>query len=603
MDKELIPIRLSHLLGQSGVGSIVRGATGMVVIQDTRQWTDKSGNAAGREIPYVERVRMALNIDEVLREPPVATQIRNGKVDGVCVPATKFPTWMRCPKCGALKRWPWRETSNGQSPICSAQSGCKFTQLEQLTWVVADEDGHLADVDWHYLIHNDQRDSTKSKCKVRDQMSLIEAGYNKRELKCAACKAKVIFTGSERVFLGNSRMQPWTKNDLIPDESSAKQPAEVLAINDTRVYSPKTETVLVIPPESRVRKGTVVDRLYRSSSDRSRIDSARTPLAKKSVMKSLATEYRCATSDIYTALSDLDNGYPLYGANFTQGQLMESEFQAFLEELPDQREDEDLVTYNRSELWHSLHEGNELNITEQHILRGIKNLVRVDRLKAIRVFEGFSRMGGDKVVSPDILQQSSWLPALELYGEGVFIALDDARLRAWEQLPAVVSRLDQLAPRFVQSGREQPNPLTPRFMLLHTLSHLLMRQIESEGGYPAASLLERIYCAESPEPMAGILIHVAVPDIAGSLGGLAELSEPHRFLGILMRALEHSRWCSLDPVCSEHEGQGPGLLNRAACHACAMVPEPACEYGNTLLDRCFVKGDSEHGLPSFFETF
>jgi hypothetical protein len=119
-------------------------------------------------------------------------------------------------------------------------------------------------------------------------------------------------------------------------------------------------------------------------------------------------------------------------------------------------------------------------------------------------------------------------------------------------------------------------------MLLYTLSHLLMRQIESEGGYPAASLIERIYCASAPEPMAGILIHVAVPDIAGSLGGLAELSEPRRFLGILIRALEHSRWCSLDPVCSEHEGQGPGLLNRAACHACALVPEPACEYGNTL---------------------
>ena len=137
-------------------------------------------------------------------------------------------------------------------------------------------------------------------------------------------------------------------------------------------------------------------------------------------------------------------------------------------------------------------------------------------------------------------------------------------------------------------------------MLLHTLSHLLMRQIEFEGGYPAASLIERLYCASTPEPMAGILIHVAVPDIAGSLGGLAELSEPRRFLGILIRALEHSRWCSLDPVCSKHEGQGPGLLNRAACHGCVLVPEPTCEYGNTLLDRGFVKGDAENGLPSFF---
>ncbi len=113
------------------------------------------------------------------------------------------------------------------------------------------------------------------------------------------------------------------------------------------------------------------------------------------------------------------------------------------------------------------------------------------------------------------------------------------------------------------------------------------------------SLTEVIYSADAPKPMAGILIHVAVPDIAGSLGGLAEIAEPRRFLGILIRALEHARWCSLDPVCSEHDGQGPGLLNRAACHACALVPEPACEYGNTLLDRAFVKG-TYGDLPAYF---
>ena len=180
-----------------------------------------------------------------------------------------------------------------------------------------------------------------------------------------------------------------------------------------------------------------------------------------------------------------------------------------------------------------------------------------------------------------------------MYGEGVFVALDEAKLQVWEQQPAVLARLEKFQIRLAQSGRDEPNPLTARFMLLHTLSHLLIRQIESEGGYPAASLIERIYCAQAPRPMAGILIHVAVPDIAGSLGGLAELAEPKKFLGILSRALEQARWCSLDPVCSEHDGQGPGLLNRAACHACTLVPEPACEYGNVLLDRGFVKGDEK----------
>ena len=604
MANELIPIRLSHLLGQSGVGAIVRGTNGLVIVQDTRQWTDRQGVSAGKLIPYVERVRAALGIEEQLREPPVAKELANGQVDGTSIPATRFPSWMRCPSCGSMYRWPWRKDQPDHAPLCNHQD-CKYNpKLEQVTWVLTHPEGYLADVPWHFLAHQGSRDPSQRNCKVQDQLRLIERGYEERILRCGACGVGARFRGDERVGFGQGRMQPWTKDDLVPlmevGEEVDKDLAQVLVINDTRVYGPVAESVLVIPPESRVRKGTVVDRLYRNSGDRSRIDGARTPLARKGIIRTLATEYRCVTNDIETALADLARGYPLYGENLTPGQLRESEFKAFLEELPDQREDEDLVTRNRSDKWRELRSAVNLDAEEQKIVNGVRHLVRVDRLKAVKVFKGFTRLGGEEIVPPGIVGESDWLPAIELYGEGIFLALDEDRLKEWENAPAVVSRLNQLLPRFAQSGRDAPNPVTTRFMLLHTLSHLLMRQIESEGGYPAASLIERVYCANGPEPLAGILIHVAVPDIAGSLGGLAELSEPRHFLGILIRALEHSRWCSLDPVCSEHEGQGPGLLNRAACHACALVPEPACEYGNTLLDRGFVKDDATNGLPSFF---
>ena len=118
----------------------------------------------------------------------------------------------------------------------------------------------------------------------------------------------------------------------------------------------------------------------------------------------------------------------------------------------------------------------------------------------------------------------------------------------------------------------------------------MIRQLDAEAGYPAASLKERIYCATGRKPMAGILIYVAVPDEEGSLGGLMELAKPERFLRLLTGAFEAAAWCSLDPVCAEQEGHGPDLLNRAACHACVLVPETSCAYGNVLLDRVFVKG-------------
>ena len=169
-------------------------------------------------------------------------------------------------------------------------------------------------------------------------------------------------------------------------------------------------------------------------------------------------------------------------------------------------------------------------------------------------------------------------------------------LRRWESGAAVVKRADAFERRYVQrAGQGMPEfevEVAPRFLLCHTLAHLLIRELEGEAGYPAASLRERIYCATGKDPMAGVLIYVTAADEEGSLGGLMELAEPGRFLRLLTGAFEAATWCSLDPVCGEGEGHGPDLLNGAACHACALVPETSCPYGNVLLDRVFVKGSA-----------
>jgi hypothetical protein len=136
--------------------------------------------------------------------------------------------------------------------------------------------------------------------------------------------------------------------------------------------------------------------------------------------------------------------------------------------------------------------------------------------------------------------------------------------------------------------------------LLHTIAHLLIRELEITAGYPAAALKERIYSSRS-QKMAGILVYTAVPDIIGSLGGIVESGEPKQFIKILSGVFKHADWCSLDPICTEHEGQGPGWLNRAACHACALIPEPSCEYNNMFLDRVFIKGSEKLDIPKFTE--
>lgn len=605
MNKDYLPVRLSHLLRYCSVGAIVRGPEYLMTVKDTREWTAKDGSPAGELIPYVDQVRSALGIEQELREPPIAKELDTGQVDGVCVPAMRFPTWMRCPGCSLLHCKPWRELEAGQKPRCICD---KRPELEQVSWVLVHADGHLADVPWHFLAHGNVKKRDQKQCgkdPFEPYLRLIDQGESSRRISCSRCQASDIFNDSLRIPFGKGWSQPWIHEPPdAPDKETPTDLAEVLEINDTRVHSPVTCSALVIPPESRIRRGSVVDHLYSSTQTRKQIEQARNRLSRKSALQTIASKFRCSVSDVEDACREIEKGYPLYGQNITQGILLESEYQALIEEIPDVVDDEDFVTEHHTKAWKRMAPELLSDTKPLRIIHCIDHLIAVNRLKEIMVLRGFQRLDGE-LVPPDISGGSSWLPALELYGEGVFFTIKEEILSRWESTDSLMKRTKTVERRFEATGLhfEHEIIVSPRFLLLHTLAHLLIRQLETEAGYPAASLKERIYCTadKGKMPMSGILIYVAVPDVVGSLGGLAELATPERFLPLLSGVFDHAEWCSLDPVCSEHEGQGPHLLNRSACHACALVPEPSCAYGNVLLDRVFIKGDSAMGIPAFLD--
>lgn len=599
-DKEFIPVRLSHLLRHSTVGAIVRGSEYLMTVRDIREWKNKDGTPAGRVIPYVEQVKSALEIHQDLREPAVARVSDNGKVEGAWVPAQRFPSWMKCPACNLLYYRPWKDQEDRGLPKCNNDACKKKPALEQLVWVLIHEDGHMADLPWHLLAHRDVVSRDQKQCRNDHsgaylRMS-VEAGGN-RYLKCDRCGARSKFDDSARIDFGKSWPQPWIHE---APKDSPDELAVVVEVNDARVHSSVEQSALVIPPESRIRKGTIVDRLYSNSSKRGQIERSRPGLPRKQVIAQVASEFNCSREDIEEALAEIARGYPLYGVNITPGLLLETEYRALCESIPGVMDEEDFVTKHQTEEWRALGRGIQGNTSSANLVNVIDQLVSVNRLKEIMVLKGFQRLGG-KIVPPDIVGESEWIPALELYGEGVFFTLSEEILARWEQQPSLQVRAKDLERRYEASGRKFDPEISvnARFILLHTLSHLLIRELETAAGYPAASLKERIYSSRTSKcSMAGLLIYVAVPDVVGSLGGLSELARPDRFFRLLKRVFDKAEWCSLDPVCSEHEGQGPGLMNLAACHACALVPEPSCAYGNTLLDRVILKGDNKVGIGS-----
>ena len=429
-----------------------------------------------------------------------------------------------------------------------------------------------------------------------------------------------------------------TQNLTISEDNQNKEKlpsplAMIMEVNDTRVHLAHNKSALVIPPESRVERGSVVDKLYCNSQLREQIYPGMSELEYRSEINVIAKQLNCEPSEVKSAFEEIAKGYPLYGKHFDIGHLLSSEYKALLELIPDLKDDEDFVTHHKTQAWQAFTQSRPKRELIYQIGQLVDKVVSVAKLKEILVFTGFSR-GGEGMLSttanekdeadvvldddnPDITQipkitvvppaideDIGWLPALELYGEGIFIALNEKYLTTWENDDEVQKRTRILIDRYVAANLpvNEDIVVTARFLLLHALSHLLIRELESQAGYPAASLKEKIYAAQDiNDPMAGILIYVAIPDVDGSLGGLAELAEPQRLAQLLTRVVEKAQWCSLDPVCSRHTGQGPGLLNLAACHACLLLPETSCCCGNILLDRKLVWGDSQTKLPSIFD--
>lgn len=127
-----------------------------------------------------------------------------------------------------------------------------------------------------------------------------------------------------------------------------------------------------------------------------------------------------------------------------------------------------------------------------------------------------------------------------------------------------------------------------RYLVLHTLSHLLVREIALECGYSSASISERIY-ANPGRDETGILLYTTASDSEGTLGGIVRLSEASQLDRLLRAAFANARRCSSDPLCAEHTPMGTeDTLHGAACHACLFASETTCERGNRFLDRRLV---------------
>jgi hypothetical protein len=245
----------------------------------------------------------------------------------------------------------------------------------------------------------------------------------------------------------------------------------------------------------------------------------------------------------------------------------------------------------------------------------ISQVMQVKRLREVVALTGFTRVSD--VSASDIKERKSplyskrptspsWLPAVEINGEGVSIHLNLDKINEWEEYQPVKDRAGKININYDKKFRDNKPPqvpdriITPRFVMIHTLAHALINQWALDCGYPSASLKERLYVSDN---MVGLLIYTASTDAAGSLGGVVAQADPTTLARTLREAIDKSSWCSSDPLCIEADAAGVDSLNLAACHACSLLPEVSCEERNLLLDRGLLVGIQEDPRIGFFHKF
>lgn len=241
----------------------------------------------------------------------------------------------------------------------------------------------------------------------------------------------------------------------------------------------------------------------------------------------------------------------------------------------------------------------------------LNNLTVIKRLKVTTVQTAFTRqepLDKDQFLSGETTEikvvpqyTSSWgketeyLPAVESFGEGIFLSLNIEKLNYWinslksnnefqDRVSTVQKNVQQN--ELIVKGRFDNQDYLTKFILIHTLSHLLIKELEFLCGYPATSLNERLFVDE--KNMHGVLIYT-IAGAEGSYGGLISQGRAEQFSRIIKSALWRAKDCASDPVCYHSvDGQGIGGLNMAACYSCALLPETSCEEFNCFLDRALL---------------
>lgn len=564
-------------------------------------------------------------------------------VNKFCLPHNigyvRFPRWYFCPKCRKfmpIEDWVryYREKNYNKKDIDKDPNmvrhlrcpDCKQNLVVSRIIVACEEEGHIDDFPWVKWVHARNNQGQKPICDkpqltIKTTASASE-GLEGITIECK-CGAKTSLQGAfnKNIFskldkktnyqydFSCTGFHPWKneRNSCVSDNLKKRYP-RTLQRGGSSVYFPVVASSLVIPDyaekaEEMIRKcfefSQFQEEVERDSNvlfDDNKINQYCESINKRTgveneVIQLLLKRITFQSNGTKEKETTRGNKYRAEEFEVLNGTMYLSgnNHDDFV------RESTDMANYS---------------------IPYISQVSLIHKIREVNALLGFSRVtplgeeentdGQQKKYVSVKSSNDDWYPAYEGHGEGIFIEFDGHEIDAWiERNNKVInSRIKEMNDNYDASyfKRGFNVRVTPRFVLLHTISHLLIRQLSFECGYSIASLKERVYCGDDKDgiAMAGIFIYTSTGDSEGTLGGLVRQGRSDVFPSLFRKAMESSVVCSNDPVCNLSHGQGRESLNLSACHSCALLPETSCEINNVFLDRALISGTYEYPDVGFY---
>ena len=627
-NKTAYSVRTSQAVLQYGVGAMVDFRDRTLMTAAPEYW----GGSVSRIRD--ERLEKILHVD-YFGKPGDKDDVKFA--EGISY--VRFPEWYFCPSCRRFKPiGEWVTEYRAKSPkkaeedphmIQTMKCPKCFQELVVARIITACQEGHIDDFPWVKWVHCQNFGGPKEICS-RPELTITTSssaseGLEGLTLKCLNCGAAASLRGAfdpgkfeeldkKTDFRYNFRCagkHPWKHKT---ESCKSTEYPKVLQRGSSSVYFPVTESSLVIPPYSSIvtnkidesaayaeYKAVIASYLSTPGITAETIEllhNSQTQVYARRIAQETAISF-----DKVVGVLKRKNAAPDDGEYSTASvKYRAEEYEAITGETVIEAEDYgefyregvDISAYNLPFL---------KSISLIHKVREVQALVGFTRLKPV---DSTDAPGSQAVIVPVKEPDTKWYPAYDVRGEGIFIEFDSSSINNWRsENQFLAERVAILNDNYKKSfiGENHPREITGKFLLLHTISHLLIKQLSFECGYGIASLKERIYCSEATDgkEMAGILIYTACGDSEGTLGGLVRQGRSDTFPSIFNKAIENARTCSNDPVCSLSQGQGRDSLNLAACYSCTLIPETSCEEFNCFLDRGVVVGTFDNPNLGFFQ--